>query len=64
MDTPGTDIVRGKLKFVGKVHGAINMLETYYDSADFEFKQFVDMDQLEQYAKENSLVIIMSEDTQ
>ena len=60
-DTRGTGIVQGRLEIVGLVHGAINTIITLYGTADFEFKQFVTQEQLEQYAYDNFLEIVSKE---
>jgi hypothetical protein len=59
MDTHGTDIVLGKIELAGKVHGALNGVVTFYDDPDnWLMKQFVSQEQLEQFAKENQLMIV------
>lgn len=56
----GTDIVRGRLRQAGACHGAINMIEEVFDDpAVWRFRQFVSEEQMQAYAQENSLVIIM-----
>lgn len=59
MDTSGTGIVLGKIELAGKVHGALNGVVTFYDDPEnWVMKQFVSQEQLEQYAKENDLMVI------
>lgn len=60
MDTHETAIVRGEIHVQGEIHGgaAINALVFLYaDPNDWEMRQFVSQLQLEQYARENMLLI-------
>ena len=56
-------IVRGSLEITGIVHGvAMNTLITMYDDPqNWEMKQFVSQEALEQYAQENNLIISQKE---
>lgn len=57
---PETDIPAGKIRPVGKVHGVPNFIvEWAGDPEDWEFKQFVSQEQLEAFASENNLIILM-----
>lgn len=59
MDTSGTDIILGKIEIAGKVHGAMNGVVTLYeDPENWLMKQFVSQEQLEQFARENQLIIV------
>ncbi len=62
---PGTDIPAGRIRAVGKVHGVPNFIVEWDgdDPDDWEFKQFVSQEQLEKFATENNLVIIMENQT-
>lgn len=54
------DIVQGKIEFAGKVHGAINTIVTFFaHKEEWFFKQFVSQEELEQYARENQLQIVL-----
>jgi hypothetical protein len=55
-----TGIVQGSIRIVGKVHGAMNTVVTwnFNNPGDWEFKQFVSDEQLEQFATEHHLQII------
>lgn len=58
MAVSATPTLHGNIKIVGKAHGALNTIVTFYDYPDdFEFKQFVSQEQLEAYATENGLTI-------
>ena len=54
-------MARGTIALHGMVHGALNTVIVYdnNDLSDWEFKQFVSQAQLEAFAKENDLAIIM-----
>lgn len=55
-------MLQGKIRIVGMVHGALNtivILDAYPD--DWEFKQFVDEEQLYAFARENNLAVIQKE---
>lgn len=53
-----TPLQQGKLKIVGSVHGAINcIVYSTTDPDDFEFKQFIDAEQLLEFAGKYNLVI-------
>lgn len=59
---PETVTMRGTVKVVGIVHGALNTIVTLYeDPENFEFKQFVSEDALHQFAGRNKLVIQQQE---
>lgn len=54
-----TSIVQGKIEIRGRVHGAINAIVFMFDAPqDWEFKQFVSQEELEQYAAEHQLVVV------
>lgn len=54
----------GTLRQVGVVHGCMNFMLTWADDPnDWEFKQFVSQEQLEAFAAEHNLVIILQEKT-
>ena len=59
-----TSIVRGSVKFVGMVHGAMNTIVTldFNKPDDWEFKQFISEDQLQRFATENELQIVMEKE--
>ncbi len=49
----------GELREAGKAHGVPNFTLIWYDDpSDWEFKQFVTQEQLEQFAAENNLLIV------
>ena len=58
-DTPGTSMILGTVKIVGKVHGALNTIVQF---AGFEgqwmFRQFVSDAELERFLHDNSLQLI------
>lgn len=55
-----TSTPAGRLRVVGKVHGALNaIIEWAGDSEDWEFKQFISQEQLDSFATENNLLIVM-----
>lgn len=58
-----TSIVRGSLEITGVVHGvAMNAIVTMYDDPqNWEMKQFLSQEALEQYAQENNLIISTKE---
>lgn len=59
-DTLATSTPQGELRYVGKVHGALNFHVMWYDDPeDWQFKQFVSQEQLEKFAAENNLTIVM-----
>jgi hypothetical protein len=48
----------GRVRIIGKVHGAMNTIVQYADDPeDWMFKQFVSQDQLEAFATEENLTI-------
>lgn len=55
-----TAIVRGSIKLVGTVHGAMNTVVTmdFAQPNVWEFKQFVTPEQLDAFATEHQLQII------
>jgi hypothetical protein len=58
------DIVIGYIRVTGWIHGrsALNAIVTYYDDPENWFmKQFVSQEQLEKFARENSLAIQRNE---
>ena len=57
------DHIRHNLEITGVVHGvAMNSIVTMYDDPqNWEMKQFVSQEALEQYAQENSLIISTKE---
>lgn len=63
------NVVRGRIRLVGKVHGALNTIVEYFEphpdvdpSVGFVFKQFVSPEQLERFASEEMLAIIEDKD--
>ena len=55
---PATATPAGELRPAGKVHGVPNYILSWYDDpSDWEFKQFISQEQLEQFATENNLII-------
>lgn len=53
-------IARGRLKHAGTVHGALNMIVTFFDAPDdWKFVQFISEEQMNTYAQENALIIEM-----
>lgn len=59
MDTYGTDIILGKIEMAGSVHGAMNGVVTLYACPEEWFmKQFVSQEQLEEFARDNQLMVV------
>lgn len=59
---PGTGTMpRGSIKMVGMVHGALNTIVTMDSSqpSEWEFKQFVSQEELEHFAEQNELTILL-----
>ncbi len=53
-----TNIPQGQLEFKNIVHGAQNYLLTWFDDPEnWEFKQFVSQEQLDEFAAENNLIV-------
>lgn len=53
-----TTIVQGRILITGKVHGALNTTITVFsDPQNWEMKQFVSQEALEQFAAQNHYVI-------
>ena len=51
--------VQGKIEIKGTVHGAINTIVFLFASPqDWEFKQFISQEELEQYAFEHHLQVV------
>ena len=49
----------GRIRIIGKVHGAMNAVVEYGDDPEgWEFKQFISQDQLDAFASANNLSIV------
>lgn len=55
-----THTPQGELRLVGRVHGVNNYILTWYGDPpeEFEFKQFVSQEQLDNFVTENNLILI------
>ena len=56
-----TSTPRGEIRIVGVVHGAINARVLLTDG-EWWFSQFLSLNQLEEFAVENSLTIVKEEE--
>jgi hypothetical protein len=53
-------VIRGTIRILGLIHGgaAVNTIVTLYETpSEFEFKQFVSEEQLQDYAQQEMLAI-------
>ena len=54
---------QGECRIVGKVHGALNTIVTFYDDPEaWEFKQFTSDMQLNQFLTEHNLLLVENKD--
>jgi hypothetical protein len=59
-----TSIVQGTIKIIGRVHGALNTIVTYYDDPQgWVMKQFMTQEELDSFASEQCLIIQAQENS-